>query len=134
MGLPKARILDHYYLSYNINDLPNASLSELKNIIKNELKNLPLAVEWFRANKLSLNANKSCYIVFSEANTNIDYLKTTIKIDGNNIGEVAISKFLGIHSDQYLTSGEHIKIISNKTAKNIGSGTCVKQNSSISSI
>src|SRR6218665_3207299 len=40
----------------------HSSLLELKNIINLELKNL---VEWFRINKLSLNAAKSCYIIFS---------------------------------------------------------------------
>src|SRR6218665_4045633 len=43
-----------------------------------------------------------------------------LKIDGNNISQVASTKFLGIYIDQFLTRDEHVKIIANKLAKNIG--------------
>src|SRR6218665_4123969 len=47
-------------------------------------------------------------------------LLQTINIDGNNMDQVISTKFLGIYIDQHLTWAEHIKIISNKIAKNIG--------------
>src|SRR6218665_2876413 len=83
---------------------------ELKNIINLELMNL---VEWFRINKLPLNAEKSCYIIFLFPNKIRDD-------DGNNMDQVISSKFLGIYIAQHRTWAEHIKIISNKIAKNIG--------------
>jgi len=43
-----------------------------------------------------------------------------LKIDGNNISQVASTKFLGIYIDQFLTWDEHIKITANKLPKNIG--------------
>ena len=87
-----------------------------ENIINLELKNL---VEWFRINKLSLNAAKSCYIIFLAPNKNRDDSDININIDGNNMDQV-ITKFLGIYIDQHLTWTKHTKIISNKIAKNIG--------------
>src|SRR6218665_2539943 len=70
----------------------------------------PNLVEWFRINKLSLNAAKSCYIIFSAPNKNRDYSDININIDGNNMDQVISTKFLGIYIDQHLTWAEHIKI------------------------
>src|SRR6218665_398678 len=113
-----------------INDLPNvskilkfilfaddtnvfcshSSLDEVKNIFNAELKHL---VDWFRINKLSLNAAKSCYITFSAHNKNRDDLANHTSIDGNIIKQVVSTKFLWIHIDQYLTWEDYIKVISN---------------------
>ena len=76
------------------------SLADLKNIFNVELKHL---IDWFRINKLSLNAAKFCYITFSAHNKYRDDLTTHISIDGNIIKQVVSTKFLGIHIDQYLT-------------------------------
>src|SRR6218665_423969 len=73
--------------------IQTSSLIELKNIINLELKNL---VEWFRINKLSLNAAKSCYIIFSASNKNRGDSDININIDGNNMDQVISTKFLGI--------------------------------------
>src|SRR6218665_2521255 len=76
----------------------HSSLIELKNIINLELKNL---VEWFRINKLSLNAAKSCYIIFSAPNKNRDDSDININVDGNNTDQVISTKLLGIYIDQH---------------------------------
>jgi len=47
------------------------------------------------------------------ANNNI----TTV---GNNIEQVKSTKLLGLYIDEHLTWSEHIKVTSNKKAKNIG--------------
>lgn len=69
----------------------HSSLSELKDTIGNDLKNL---IEWFRTNKLTLYSNKSCYITFTfvAPNKNRDDIKTTVTS----------------RRDQYLAWGEHI--------------------------
>src|SRR6218665_953735 len=43
-----------------------------------------------------------------------------IMIAGNNIEQVKSTKFLGLYIDEHLTWNEHIKVTSNKIAKNIG--------------
>src|SRR6218665_316186 len=84
----------------------HSSLADLKSIFNAELKHL---VDWFHINKLSLNAEKSCYITFSARNKNRDDLANRISIDGNIIKQVVSTKFMGIHIDQYLTWEDHIK-------------------------
>src|SRR6218665_3619310 len=41
-------------------------------------------------------------------------------IAGNNIEQVKSTTFLGLYIDEHLTWNEHIKVTSNKIAKNIG--------------
>ena len=78
--------------------------------------------KWFKANKLSLNLDKTNYILFSSKRKNApmhDY-KLAIKIDKQNITRVASSKFLGVHIDELLSWKVHITQISKKMAKNTG--------------
>src|SRR6218665_530142 len=60
----------------------------------------------------------SCYIIFSAPNKNRDDSDINVNIDGNSMDQVISTKFLGIYIDQHLAWAEHIKIISNKIAKN----------------
>ena len=93
------------------------SLSELNKIINSDLK---LLDEWFRTNCLSLNAKKSCYIIFSSQKKKRGEQNINITIDGNSMNQVTSTKFLGVYIDQHLTWVDHIKILANKIAKNIG--------------
>lgn len=70
--------------------------------------------DWFKANKLSLNVNKTNYIKFTNNlnEPNIDQLK--IKINNEEITQVQNTKFLGVIIDDKLTWKEHISKLGNK--------------------
>src|SRR6218665_282944 len=79
--------------------------------------------EWFCANRLSLNLEKTNFIVFHTPQknlTSVDDVLNKIVIDGVTIKQVSNSKFLGVIIDEHLTWSHHINLVANKIAKNIG--------------
>ena len=74
---------------------------------------------WLCANKLSLNINKSKYMLFYKR---ILKFRLTIDLLINNqpIDRVLEFKFLGFLIDENLTWSKHTAYISNKMAKNVG--------------
>src|SRR6218665_967342 len=122
----------------NINDLPNASkllniilfaddtnafYSHYSQVVLIDIiySELLLLSEWFRANRLSLNVNKSCYITFRTPQKKIFHLTNKVMIDGTDIELVPSTKLLGVYMyiDEHLTWDVHINIIANKIAKNL---------------
>src|ERR1043165_78987 len=91
------------------------SLDNLQNVLNTELSKL---VEWFRANKLSLNAQKTNYIFFGykkiPRNQNLK-----LSLDGNSISQVESTKFLGVYLDEKLTWKNHIDHISLKISRGL---------------
>ena len=78
--------------------------------------------DWFHANKLSLNTNKTKYILFHKSGS-VDILPLRlpkISLDGNVIERETSSKFLGIYFDQNMTWNSHIEKFENKISKTIG--------------
>ena len=84
-------------------------------MINDELKDM---VIWLRANKLSLNINKTHYMLFS--NKNVAQPNITIEIDKQPITCVTKTKFLGVIIDSKLSWKEHISYVCGKVAKGIG--------------
>jgi hypothetical protein len=91
------------------------------NILCNTLNvELNEVVNWFKANKLSLNAKK----------TNLMFLGTRFKIKNTIVNEVYLdkckltrvheAKFLGITIDEHLTWKKHVSDVSKKCSRNIG--------------
>ncbi|WP_411026860.1 hypothetical protein, partial [Salmonella sp. s55044] len=74
--------------------------------------------DWFAANKLSLNIDKTNYVAFNTSRTfNWD---KDIKMGGKILKQVYTTKFLGVHIDHKLSWCDHISIVCNKVAKNVG--------------
>jgi len=78
------------------------------------LANLEL---WFRANKLSINIDKTCYTLFSSTKKNSAAISLNLLINGQRISKVASCKYLGVIIDEALAWNEHIDYLYKKLLK-----------------
>ena len=69
---------------------------------------------WLKANKLTLNADKSSFTIFKSNRKVIHNLPDNIEFLGQSIKRTSHIKFLGIILDENLTWSQHINELSNK--------------------
>ena len=93
---------------------------------------MPHLTEWVQTNRLSLNTDKTNYIVFSRSRTRTTPVK--ISIMGSEITKVTHFKFLGVIVDENLTWQQHINYIRSKIAKSLGIIRCAKRNLNFSTL
>ena len=96
----------------------NKNIETLFQIVNSELK---LVTEWFLANKLSLNAKKTKYVILQKV-TMFDSLP--LQLPAMTFNNIEIKRensviFLGVIIDENLTWKNHI-VLENKISKNIG--------------
>jgi hypothetical protein len=110
------------------------NLRELIIYVNSELQKIS---NWFRANKMAVNAAKTKYIVFRTRGKPINPLDCTLVFNNNEIGvqndpdliypieriyndgETKSFKLLGVLFDEYLCFDEHITHLCNKISKSI---------------
>ena len=86
----------------------------LTDTVNNELKKIS---QWIRANKLSLNLQKTNYMLFSNS---LDSLPSDIVFDNTPLQRVSHTKFLGVIVDSKLSWRNHIDTICKTISRNIG--------------
>ena len=88
--------------------------------------------DWFCANKLALNANKTKYIVINPKRSGCNFTDLKIKIAGVSLERIGVSckdyatKFLGIYIDESLTWKKHLSHVNSKISRAIFSINQVK--------
>jgi hypothetical protein len=93
------------------------SIEDLNLSTNQELNNIN---DWFKSNKLSLNANKTYAVLFRTPQSKVSESDVRLSINGNPVTITGHTKFLGVYIDQYLTYEQHINYISGKISKTVG--------------
>ena len=96
---------DDSYLS-----LTDLTANSLETRVNNELKKVD---EWLRYNKLSLNVDKSSFMIFTRKTVDYNF---EIKIGSKYLKKTSQAKYLGVLIDENLSWKPHIKKIESKIA------------------
>ena len=83
-------------------------------LINSELKCLD---RWLKSNKICINADKTKYMSFSHGE---DINFPDISVGNNTINETSVTKFLGVHLDNFFNFVNQMTEMSTKVAKLIG--------------
>lgn len=90
------------------------NLNYLTNIVNDELT---LIVQWFTANKLSLNTNKTNIMIFRTPQRKLQSDNVFITINNFLIKKTNVTKFLGIYIDEHLNWKTHLTKKANQVLK-----------------
>ncbi len=90
------------------------SPQELKVTMKRVLNDL---FQWFKANKLTINLDKTCFTIFGNGNKKIPNYLNSIQLDDTIKRNVPLAKYLGVTLDEKLDWKEHISILNKSLIK-----------------
>ena len=105
---------DNTTLSSMLNNFKNTENIDAGSLINDELGKIN---EWLEINKLSLNINKSRYMLFHRPNKRVN--APTLQISNTNITKVNEFNFLGLTLDTSLKWRKHSEITSNKCSRTV---------------
>ena len=77
--------------------------------------------KWLERNQLTLNTDKTCFMIFGTPQKllNLQYTQIAIKVYNVPIKQVQSVKYLGVCLDQHMTWQDHVKYTSNKIASRL---------------
>jgi hypothetical protein len=94
----------------------NKDFNKLINCTNTELT---LIADWFKANKLSINVDKTCYVLFGTKRMP-ESANFNVILNGKQLNRVKYTKFLGLLIDDKLCWNEHLNYIGNKVSRGLG--------------
>ena len=93
------------------------SIDELCDVVNTELQGV---MQWFKANRLSVNLKKTNFVIFGNSVKLKKIKKFEIILDKTKISRTETAKFLGVVIDENLSWKHHINYIKGKIAKSVG--------------
>ena len=136
-GVPQGSILSPLLFILYINDLSDYLLDSSVSlyaddtalyttaesqveIMLNFRVELSIVSEWLKANRLSLNADKTKYMVFGSKNLLTTKPDLNLTVGDKSIERVSSTKYLGVILAEHLSFDEHVSFVHKKASKKLG--------------
>ncbi len=96
----------------------NCTNKNIRHLKESMIHDLKLLIDWFKANKLTLNLDKTSFVLFQPKRRTTDD-DITLSLDNISISRERTVKFLGLYLDENLKFDSHIKHVCSKLSKNL---------------
>ncbi len=95
--------------------ISNKNIRHLKENMRHDLK---ILIDWFKANRLTLNLEKTSFVLFQPQHNRTDD-DITLSVDNIDISRQKTVKFLGLFLDENLRFDCHVKHVCSMLSKNL---------------